>query len=115
METVSEAPLNEGIRTSIAANYDAVSSATIAALASLNVTVKSSQERPEGLIILVSKDLSAFSWGEVGRIFVQKSVGDMTNVYVRWEKRYTVQVTGTDAEEFSAALSKGINTALSRK
>ena len=112
LETVANAPLKEGIVESFPAKYDAVNGAMIAGLASLNVDVKSSREQPEGTVVLVLKSLEAWSWGEVGRIFVERSDSDRTNVYVRWEKRSRHQITGTDAKEFSDALFQSIRAAL---
>ena len=75
LDTIKDSPVTAGIKKTFPAEYNAVSGATVAALSTLNIHVKSSQEQPRGLVILVSKPMSAFSWGEVGRIFVEKSKG----------------------------------------
>ncbi len=112
METVSEAPLASGETKSFAASFDAVSGATVKALTTLNVDVTKSEQKPEGLVILVNKQISAFSWGEVGRIYVQKSAAAPTSVYVLWEKRNQLQISGTGQSEFSESLFKAISNAL---
>ena len=71
-----------------------------------------SRSTAAGLVILVTKQLSAFSWGEVGRIYVQKSTSAPTSVYVLWEKRYQLQISGTGQSEFSDSLFKAIANAL---
>ena len=41
----------------------------------------------QGTIYLVSKPLSAFSWGEIGRVFLKKATNLPTTVYIDWQKR----------------------------
>ena len=112
MDTVAEAPLASGVSQSFPASFDSVSGATVKALTTLNVSVTNSEQKPAGLVILVTKQLSAFSWGEVGRIYVQKSTSAPTSVYVLWEKRYQLQISGTGQSEFSDSLFKAIANAL---
>jgi hypothetical protein len=48
------------------------------------------------------------SWGEVGRVSIHPIGEAITRVVVDTEKRYKLQVTGTDEEEFFQALFLGI-------
>jgi hypothetical protein len=114
MATVEDAPLNEGVSRVFPASYQAVSRATRQSLPRLSVTIKRSYERPNGLVILVDKWIRSFSWGEVGRVFIEKSSGPSTKVYVRWEKRSQLQITGTSASDFSRQLFRQINAELAR-
>lgn len=111
-QTVSDAPLSAGVSQSFPGSFDAVSGATLKALTTMNVSVKSSEKKPEGLVILVNKAISAFSWGEVGRVVVANSQSAPTKVHVLWEKRYQIQITGTGQDEFSESLFKAISGAL---
>lgn len=111
-QTVSEAPLSAGVSKSFPASFDAVSGATLKALTTMNVSVKSTEKKPEGLVVLVSKAMSAFSWGEVGRIVVANSGAGPTKVHVLWEKRHQLQITGTGQDEFSESLFKAVSGAL---
>ncbi len=112
MDTVKQAPLDQGISHPFDASYDRTSAATLKALSSLNVNITSSNEDATGTIYLVSKSLSAFSWGEVGRVYVKKTGAPPTVVFVDWEKRSTLQITGTGADEFSNTLFDAIGHAL---
>lgn len=111
-QTVSDAPLSAGVSQTFPASFDAVSGATLKALSTMNVSVKSTEKKPEGTFILVNKAISAFSWGEVGRVVVANSGGAATKVHVLWEKRYQIQITGTGQDEFSKSLFKAISGAL---
>ncbi|HUA53711.1 MAG TPA: hypothetical protein VMB81_16180 [Candidatus Sulfotelmatobacter sp.] len=114
MDTVKNAPATAGAVSSFNAPYDKVTAATFESLRGLRVEISSSNEQPEGLVILVSKSMTAFSYGEIGRITVERSQGATTNVRVVWEKRDQVQITGTSQQEFSKDLFAGIQTALTR-
>jgi hypothetical protein len=61
---------------------------------------------------MVTTDVSAFSWGEIGRIIVKKSPTAPTVVVVNWGKRDKMQITGTSADEFSSVLFNGIQARL---
>ena len=108
IDTVKDAPLDEGKSQSFSATYDHTAAATLKALSSLNVEIASSSQDATGTIFLVSKPLSFGSWGEVGRIWVKKSAAPPTAVYVNWKKRATGAITGTSEDEFAAALFKAI-------
>jgi hypothetical protein len=104
MSAVSNAPLGSGISSSFNSSYDHTNAATLKALSSLNINITSSKEDATGTIYLVSKPMSAFSYGEVGRVYVKKSGSPPILVFVNWEKRDQLQITGTDSTEFSQEL-----------
>lgn len=114
IDTVEQAALTDGISQSFNANYDSVSGATLKGLSTLNVTVRSSDKTDGGMTLLVSKAVNAFSWGEVGRIYIERSVTPPTKVFVVWEKRSQLQITGTSAEEFSKALFNAVSASLAK-
>lgn len=106
--TVRDAPLGAGTERSFDAHYDAVAAATLDAVRSLNVSITGTEDKPEGLVILVAKPVSPMSWGEVGRVTVVPSDGPNTSVRVYWEKRSRMQVTGTSESEFAERLYASI-------
>ena len=108
MDTVKDAPQQEGISRSFNAPYDSTVAAALKALAGLNVNVTSSSQDGNGTTYLVSKSLSAWSWGEVGRVYVEKSVAPPTTVFVDWKKRDALQITGTGSDEASQAIFNAI-------
>jgi hypothetical protein len=112
MDSVRDAPTDAGTVSSFAAPYDKVTAATLESLRSLRVEIVDSHEDSGGLVILVQKSLSMFSWGEVGRVIVERSSGVRTNVRVLWELRDHAQFGGTRQGEFSADLFNGIQRAL---
>ena len=68
LDTVKNAPLNDGMPQTFDATYDRTSAATLKALTALNITITNSTEDANGTIYLVTKPISGFSWGEVGRV-----------------------------------------------
>ena len=111
METMEKAPLRGGIPKSFAAPFDAVHPATLRSLRRLGVQIKRRKETPEGEIIYIMKHTRGISWGEVGRIFVEKTSASSTKVYSRWERRMALQFVGS-ATRFAEKLFQYIETEL---
>ena len=95
--------------------YLKVSPIALETIQGLNVEVKGTKPEGNGTRILFSKPISARSWGEVGSVVVKPIDGNATLVTVDTEKRYKIQVSGTDEVEFSQAIFMGIEEALTRK
>lgn len=113
-ETVRDAPVDAGTVAAFDASYDRVSAATLTALRNLRVNITGSEEKPQGLQVQVTKSMNLFSWGEVGRVLVEKSAAPPTSVRVYWEKRSQLQITGTGQTEFSRELYDGIRAQLAK-
>jgi uncharacterized lipoprotein len=116
-ETVRDAPASAGVSAVFQAPYDRVAAATLDALRGLNVNITGSSEDQDGTKIQVTKSLNLFSWGEVGRVTVERKPPPGTTatpVRVYWEKRSTLQITGTTQSDFSEELFKGIQARLAR-
>jgi uncharacterized protein YceK len=112
IDTVKNAPLTDGQQQTFRARYDRTTASTLKALTVLNTNISSAAEDGNGTIYLVSKPLSGFSWGEVGRVFVKKAANPPTTVYVDWQKRVQTQVTGTSQDEFANTVFGSISSAL---
>jgi hypothetical protein len=116
-DTVRDAPASAGVAQGFAAPYDRVVAATLETLRSLNVNITGTNEDPQGTKIQVTKSMNLFSWGEVGRISVERNPPPGSTaipVRVYWEKRSTLQITGTTQGDFSEELFKGISARLTR-
>lgn len=111
-ESVQNGPAGAGVVEAFDAPYDRVTSATLDTIRQLGVSTTSTQEQATGLRIMVSKPASAFSWGEVGRITVERTPEPPVPVRVLWEKRSQMQITGTGQSEFSQDLFAGIRQRL---
>ena len=53
--------------------YDDVRPATLEAVKGLNVNINKTEPEGNGTRIIFSKSISAFSWGEVGRVSIKPS------------------------------------------
>lgn len=111
---VRNAPLNAGVSRDFTAPYEQVQRLALESVQGLNVDVKSAQESGDVYTIVFAKPMTAFSWGEVGRVAVL-DLDPRSRVTVISEKRAKYQLTGTDEDEFAAAVFDGIEHALDRR
>jgi hypothetical protein len=107
LDTVRNAPLDKGISRQFDVPYDRLTAAALTALSSVDVNIVSSSEDAGGTIYLVDKSLTITSWGEVGRIYVKRSVAPPTTLIVYWEKRARAG-EGIDAREFTRVFFEAI-------
>ncbi len=116
MSDMQAAPAEMGVSKTFTAGYEQVKGAALASVQSLNVSVQSSTEKNGVYQVYFTKSLSAFSWGELGRVTVKATAdGSGTIVYVYSQKRATHQVTGVEQDEFAQSVFKGIDEALAKK
>lgn len=111
---VRNAPLTAGVSQDFDAPYEQVKRLTLESVQGLNVDVKSANEMGDVYTIEFSKSMTAFSWGEVGRVTVIDIDPD-SRVTVLTEKRSKYQITGTNEDEFASAVFEGIEYALDRQ
>jgi hypothetical protein len=111
-ESVQNARVDAGVVEAFDAPYDRVAAATLETIRGLGVNITSTEQEAGGLRVMVSKPATAFSWGEVGRIMVERAPEPPTPVRVLWEKRSQMQITGTGQAEFSQNLFAGIRQRL---
>ncbi|MBB3142189.1 hypothetical protein [Halomonas organivorans] len=112
--SVKEAPLSAGVSRDYEAPYPQVKRLALESVQGLNVDVTSTDETGSVYTITFTKPMSAFSWGEVGLVRVMDLEPD-SRVSVVSEKRYKIQVTGTEEDEFASAVFEGIDHALDRR
>ena len=94
--------------------YDDVRPATLEAVQGLNVNINKTEPEGNGTRIIFSKSISAFSWGEVGRVSIKPLDETNTSVTVDTEKRSKYQITGTEESEFAEEIFQGIEESLNR-
>ena len=90
-KTVQQQSNEAGVGRAFQAPYEQTKEAVLVSLTQLKFTPVEREERPEGHSILIGRPPHGFSWGEVGRIFVEKSTDKPTVVRVVYEKRVTFQ------------------------
>jgi len=105
-------PLNYGVMAAFDAPHDLVSASTLSVLRQLGVTIESVEELPGGTRILVSQGMSGFSWGEVGRVVIERRLAPPIPVRLLWVKSYQRQISGTSQAEFAQQLYRGISANL---
>ena len=111
---VRNAPLTAGVSQDFSAPYEQIKRLALESVQGLNVDVKSANESGSVYTIEFAKPMSAFSWGEIGRVTVLE-LEPGSRVTVLSEKRSKYQLTGTNEDEFAAAVFDGIEHALDRR
>lgn len=111
--TAQKAPADAGTSRSFDASYDQVKQAAVDALVALQVPPSQTEEQPDAFTILVSRAPHGFSWGEVGRITVEKTATPPILVRVVYEKRMPLQFGGSEsgfARNLFAKMDKQLGT-----
>lgn len=87
--TITQAPLTEGTAREFEGDFAAVREATrLAIQQDLPVTMAGVEQHGASHVFHFEISVSAFSWGEVGRVVVTPVDADTTRVIVRAEKRF---------------------------
>ena len=89
--TIRDQPSDSGAGRIFAAPYTQTVEAVIASMGQLRVTPAERHDAPQGHTILFGRAPHGFSWGEVGRILVERSDAAPTTVRVIYEKRFALQ------------------------
>lgn len=96
-DSVKERPTDAGITRSFDASYDRVARAALEGLSRLKLAPSAQNETTEGYMIQVARPPHGFSWGEVGRIFIQRGDQAPTTVSVVYEKRMALQFASSES------------------
>jgi hypothetical protein len=112
MGSVEDAPPDKGVSNTYHAPYEATTAAALETMKALNLTVKDQLDTEGNTAITFVKSMSAFSWGEVGRVMVKRLDAGSTQVTVLASKRYKVQVTGSTQNDFARQIFAGISERL---
>jgi hypothetical protein len=96
-DTVKNADADAGIVRTFDAPYERVRVAAVDGLRALQLSPSAIEDVPEGTAIYVARPPHGFSWGEVGRIIVQKSNSPPTSVRVVYEKRMAFQFASSES------------------
>ena len=114
INTVTNAPKSEGVTQVFTEDYELVKTAVLASMQGLNINIKETRETKDGFAITFTKSISAFSWGEVGRVLVTKNAHGIPQVYVHSEKRSKYQITGANENDFANSIFNGVREILSK-
>lgn len=115
MNTVTNAPTNAGVSQVFNEDHELVKAAVLASMQNLNINIKETNETSDGFIITFTKAVSAFSWGEIGRVLVVKDENNNSKVFVHSEKRSKYQITGADSQDFANGIFSGVREILNRE
>ncbi len=112
--TVQRADADAGTARSFNAPYEQVKQAALDGLVALKVPPSQTTDQPKAFMILVSRAPHGMSWGEVGRILVEKNAAPPTIVRVVYEKRMPFQFPGSESR-FARNLFAKMDAALGTK
>jgi len=108
MGTIENAPLTDGETNTFQADFEKVKSAALVTLEAQKLNVENAVDVDGGHAIYFTKPVSGFSWGEVGRVFVQKGMNGNTTVYVKTARRSSTNITATSQSTFAKRIFGGI-------
>ena len=115
MNTVASAPKDAGVSRVFTENNELVKAAVLGSMQNLNINIKESKQTVDGFAITFTKSISAFSWGEVGRVLVVGSENGHSQVFVHSEKRSKYQITGADEQQFADSIFAGVSEILRKR
>ena len=115
MNTVTSAPKDSGVSRVFTEDHELVKAAALASMQNLNINIKETSQTPDGFAITFTKAISAFSWGEVGRVLVTQNDDGSSEVFVHSAKRSTYQITGADEQDFANSIFRGMSEILSKR
>lgn len=95
--TVQQTATDGGIARSFPVSYDKARAAALVGLSQLRLQPSAQNELLEGWVIMVARPPHGFSWGEVGRILIEKSDSPPTTVRVVYERRMALQFAGSQS------------------
>lgn len=113
-DVVRNAPADAGLVRSVDAPYERVSAATLDTLIALKLSLNT-EETVSGLHINVARAQTAFTWGEIGRVIIERHAAAPTPVRVYWEKRMRIQISGIEQHELARDLYNGIEERLTQR
>ncbi|WP_341893979.1 hypothetical protein [Ferrovibrio terrae] len=113
-KSVAQKPADAGTARSFEAPFATVKDAAYGALKLLKLYPEGEQDTAESHVILLARPPHGMSWGEVGRITVEKSPTPPTMVRVVYDKRTPFQLTGGE-EGFSRRLFERMDGLLAKQ
>ena|ERR1022692_4652163 len=97
VDGMRSAPVNEGVARSYAADYTDVTRAAYQAVQSLGLSVEEvKQIDPATWHVIATAGMSAFSWGELVRVSVQRQPAMPVAVWVLTRRRLATNFTAKD-------------------
>lgn len=115
MNTVTSAPKDAGTYRIFSEDNELVKAAVLASMQNLNINIKETIQTSDGFSITFTKAISAFSWGEVGRVLVVLNENGDSQVFVHSEKRSKYQITGADEQDFANHIFYGVSEILQKR
>lgn len=104
-------PLDIGVVREFNGEYTTVLRATRSAITGAGLTIDSDENVNDSTAMIVAKKgISAFSWGELVRVIVQKSADDRTAVRVLSRRRMATNLTAKG--DYSATIFESIESGL---
>lgn len=95
--TVQRAPEDAGIARSFNAPFGAVKQAAIDALQAMQIPPSETKDEPTQFVLLVSRPPHGMSWGEVGRVIIEKNATPPIVVRSVYDKRFPIQFAGSQS------------------
>ena len=113
--SVTSKGADAGIVQTYTGDFETIKVAALSGLRNSGVSISDTNDSERGYLITFSKSLSAFSWGEVGRVLVVKMADDKTKVSVVTEKRMAMELKSSSQADIASFVFNDITQALKNK
>lgn len=110
--TLATRPLDSGTSMEFAAPAPQLAEVTKKALVGLSLPITTAVQNGDSTVITFEKGMTAFSWGEVGRVVVTPVSDTTSRVFIDTEKRSQMQLTGTSEADFARDIFAAIKMRL---
>jgi len=94
IDTVKSAPKDAGEAHSFNANFERVKTAALDSIRDMNIEPSGTDDVADGYVIYIARAPHDASWGEVGRVIVEKNAAPPTVVHVDYRRRFPLQAQG---------------------
>src|SRR5277367_3456491 len=95
MDTVKSAPKDAGDARSFDAGFERVKAAALDGIRDMDIEPSNTEDTADGFVIYIARAPHGMSWGEVGRVIVDKSAAPPTTVHVDYRRRTVLQYEGS--------------------
>jgi uncharacterized lipoprotein len=97
IKDVQQAPATAGTAKTYNASFDRVKQAALSALTDMRLPPTSTEDQDKAFVMLLARPPHGMSWGEVGRVLIDKSANPPITVHALYDRRMPFQFAGSEA------------------
>jgi hypothetical protein len=111
MQTIQGDPKDAGEARKFDAGFERVKAAALDGIRDMDIEPSNTEDTADGFVIYIARAPHGMSWGEVGRVIVDKAPAPPTTVHVDYRRRTVLQYEGSFSD-FAGDLFKRMDASL---